>query len=119
MTLTLHESTGLTVHSEISFPLAATSTTIASGVLTISSRWMSIRGEGNSDDTITSVVVPASFIGDVIRLQRGGSESLVMTKTLIARVANITLGADGDNFQVLCTAANTLEMYGAPETAGA
>ena len=98
-------------------PTTVTTSTIASGVLTISSTEHLVAGEGGNDDTVTSFVVPASFIGKWITLRRTGGDAITFQAAAIQRAIKVILNHDDDCLVVEVTAADTVKVI-SMETAG-
>jgi len=83
---------------------------VASGALTITANGHLVAGEGGTDDTVTSFVVSASFIGHDIRLRRTGSDTITFAKAAIQSATDITLNHDDDVLTVEVVAANTVKV---------
>lgn len=98
-------------------PSTVTTSTVSSGALTISATSHLVAGEGGSDDTVTSFVVPASFTGYWCTLRRTGGNAITFSAAAIQRAVDLTLDHDDDCLVVEVVAANTVKIV-SKETAG-
>ena len=81
--------------------------TISSGSITVTKSKHTIRGEGNTDDTITTIAAASGMIGRVTLLERGGDEEITVSASVLNSATDFIFNHDDDQLLLRCTAVDT------------